>query len=105
MRKVKTKNGKVYVLDAPYWAGEHSFTHYSNMAMNDRGDFNELWAVDVYRRKKMDPLVHEARGYLWADSGAKSAAKQVSHMIEDNVIVLITHIIPLEDRLRDPERH
>lgn len=103
MNKIKTKNGKIFVIDTPYWAGEHSFDHYGSMTINDRESFSELWAVDVYSRSKMSPLKHEARTYVWADQNPDSVIDQVIDMAEKkNNRIVLTHIVPLEDRKREP---
>lgn len=102
MIKINTSSGPVYVVDASYWAGEHSFTHYANATENVRGNHTDLWAIDLYDRKGLNPLMHYKRLYIWADSNNESAAKVASRYINDHTKVLITHIVPLNDRLREP---
>ena len=102
MNKISTRHGSVYVFDSPYWAGEHTFTHYSNMTANSRMDFTDLWAVDIYKRSGLNPLEHYERHYIWANSDADSAAHIADIYVNEKIKVLITHIVPLNDRLREP---
>lgn len=111
MKTIKTKNGNIYVVDAPYWAGEHTFAHYANSAVNARFEnsdhvnepFTDLWAVDTYNRTGLNPLQHRERFYIWATTDANDAANEASRFIEGASKVFITHIEPLNDRLREPD--
>lgn len=110
MKKIETEIGSVYVVETPYWAGEHSFTHHANSTINARFEysdhvhepFTDLWAIDIYTRSGLNPLKHNERHYIWADADPESAARIAMQFVNDNVKVLITHIVPLNDRLREP---
>jgi hypothetical protein len=102
MNRVETKNGKAFIIDTPYWAGEHSFDYYGSITINQRGKFNELWAVDMYKRSGLGPLKHEVRTYVWAGSNSSSAIDQVIDIIKDDMKIVLTHIVPLDDRKREP---
>lgn len=102
MDKIQTNNGNIYVVDSPYWAGEHTFTHYSNATSNSKMDFTDLWAVDVYKRSGLNPLEHYQRNYIWANEDPESAAHIADIFINEGTKVLITHIVPLNERLREP---
>ena len=110
MKKIETDNGLVYAVEAAYWAGEHSFTHFSNMAVNAGYKYSEkvdvpsldLWAVDTYNRTGLNPLQHCDRFYIWSTADAKDAANEAIRFVESADKVLITHIVPLNDRLREP---
>lgn len=102
MRKIETEIGNIHIVDSPYWAGEHSFTHYANECVNERGEYNDLWAVDIYNRQGLNPLQHYKRHYIWADSSGDSAAREAMRFAKDGTKVLLTHIVPLNDRLREP---
>lgn len=101
MQEIITKN-TVYVLDTPYWAGEHTFAHYSELAVNDKGSFSDLWAVDTYTRSGLKPMVHNERVYIWANATADSAADVAERFVNQDNRVLITHIVPLDSRLNEP---
>ena len=102
MKRIETNDGVVYAVDSPYWAGEHTFTHYSMATDNEKGKFSDLWAVDIYNRKGINPLQHYKRAYIWAGPNAESAAEEASPYIDQGAKVMITHIVPLDDRLREP---
>jgi len=102
MKKIETNNGGVYVVDSPYWAGEHTFTHYSTVTSNEKMDFTDLWAVDIYKRSGLNPLEHHDRRYIWASDDAEHAAHIADVFINEGTKVMITHIVPLNDRLREP---
>jgi len=101
MQSIETKS-KVFVLDTPYWAGEHTFAHYSQLAINERGSLSDLWAVDTYTRSGLSPLVHDERIYIWANASSESAAEQAGQFVNQDNRVLITHIVPLDSRLNEP---
>ena len=102
MKKIETEIGNIHIVDAPYWAGEHSFTHYANQCSNERNNYTDLWAVDIYRRSGLDPLKHYERHYIWADADEASAAREAMRFANNETKVLLTHIVPLNDRLREP---
>jgi hypothetical protein len=93
--------GSVHVLSKAYWAGEHTFTHCANQAENDRGHLSDLWVVDIYTRKGIDPIKHSKRVFIWANN-EKSAINEANRFADEGITVLVTHIKPLEDKLRDP---
>jgi hypothetical protein len=95
------QGGSVHVLNKPYWAGEHTFTHCANQVQNERGKFCDLWAVDIYTRKGIDPIKHSKRVFIWADSET-GAVNEATRFADEGITVLVTHIKPLEDRLREP---
>lgn len=101
MKKIETNNGPVYIVDAPYWAGEHSFTHYSGHTANDRRGRTELWSIDIYTRRGLDPYKHDRRAYIWAN-GYEDAANEAGGYVGNGNRVLLTHIVPLDDRLKEP---
>ena len=95
------EGGSVHVLNKPYWAGEHTFTHCANQTQNERGGSCDLWAVDIYTRKGIDPIKHSKRVFIWADSEA-IAISEANRFADEGITVLVTHIKPLEDKLREP---
>jgi len=101
MQSIEAKS-KVFVLDTPYWAGEHTFAHYSELTVNDKGSFSDLWAVDTYTRSGLSPISHNERMYIWANNNAESAAEQASRFVNQDNRVLLTHIVPLDSRLNEP---
>lgn len=99
---INTKNiGDIYILDKFYWAGEHTFTHCASQAENERGRLSDLWAVDIYTRKGIDPIKHSERVFIWANNEV-DASREAIRFADESLTVLITHIKPLEDRLREP---
>ena len=101
MKQINTEIGSIYVLDKPYWAGEHTFHHCSNMADNVRGLGMDLWSVDIYTRSGIDPIKHSKRTYIWA-TDEKAAAREAMRYANEGITVLLTHMLPLEDKLREP---
>jgi hypothetical protein len=91
--------GSVYVINKAYWAGEHTFTHCSNKVKGKRGSLDELWAVDVYTRKGIDPIKHSKRVFIWAKNKTE-ATNEAERFVDEGITVLVTHIRPLEDKLR-----
>ena len=96
------KINNIHVVDSPYWAGEHSFTHYANQCVNDRNDYTDLWAVDIYNRNGLNPLQHHERHYIWANADAESAVDEAIPFIKEGAKTFITHIMPLNERLCEP---
>ena len=101
MKRINTELGSVYILDKPYWAGEHTFHHCSDMAKNSRRSGDRLWSIDVYTREGINPISHDDRKYIWAND-EKSAARQAMKYAGENKTVLLTYFSPLEDKLLEP---
>ena len=101
MKRINTELGSVYILDKPYWAGEHTFHHCASLAKNTPHSGSQLWSIDVYTREGIKPISHDARKYIWAES-EKGAARQAMKYAGEDKTVLLTYFKPLEDKLLEP---
>jgi hypothetical protein len=112
----------IYVCDLPSRVFEHTYAHYSSLAVNERtNDKLELWFVDVYRpgeagattgatadqgprRKKVK------RVCVWADSSQhakpnpETVLESVLPLVDDDpeLAFVLIHVEPVNDRQREP---
>jgi len=122
MSDIQEIQKNVFVCNTPSRVFEHTYAHYSSLAVNERtNDKLELWFVDVYRpgeagattgatadqgprRKKVK------RVYVWADSSQhakpnpETVLESVLPLVDDDpeLAFILVHVEPVNDRQREP---